>query len=118
MTPELLQALSQLGPFGIVAALILGGAWKLGDRLMTRLERTFDKHEEHLGGILRELGAHELRDVERHNVSLAAVKASEEHVLGAVQELATHVEVGLAEQRGRRDAIEDAPRGRNGSTTR
>lgn len=108
MTPELVQALSQFGPAGIVLAAVLLGGWKLGQRFLDRMEKTFDKFESALDGIKAELQAHELRDVERHNKVIDEVKTASGHQVDAVQELAAHVAEGNAEARGRRAAEEEA----------
>jgi hypothetical protein len=110
-TEQWIDLATKVGTPAVLLAAVLLGLYRLamlfGDRFLTRWERTLDSFDARFGAINAELMAHETRDLERH-----------QRVLEAVHELSTQVEVATAEQRGRRDALEDAPRGRNGSTTR
>lgn len=107
-TDQALDLAAKIGVPAVLLAAVLFGLYKLadkfGDRFLTRWEATLDKFEVKFSAIQTEQAAHELRDVERHGKVLEAIKGSESQTSSALQELSTHVEVGLAEQRGRREA--------------
>jgi len=100
-TEQALDLVAKVGVPAVLLAAVLFGLYKLadkfGDRFLTRWEKTLDSFDGKFAAITAEQAASEIRSVQRHG-----------QVLDAVQELTTHVEVGIAEQRGRRDAEDQA----------